>query len=151
MHSIIGVRRACSLQRRVRATVRDLLLLLFKKEPLWTNRSRCSLQKSESLSSLFKEERHEWFDLDLIFRSQKSSDVFDSFSQFFPFYAQKWIAPVALYKERNRDSLFGKERITFFFFCSHKTSDLLEKPKSKFTTLLVNCYFKFAVWSDLVA
>ena len=45
--------------------------------------------------------------------------------------------PSLFKKEQNRDSLFGKERITFFFFCSHKTSDLLEKPKSKFPTLLI--------------
>ena len=86
-----------------------LLKIAYCKERPGAICSRCSLLKSESLSSLFKKERCEWFALDSFF-----SYVFYIFH---PFYAQEGIAPVvlcsfALFKRATSlPSLFTNERL----------------------------------------
>ena len=76
----------------LRATVSDLLSLLFTKEPPKANRSRCSLQKSH----------HEWFTLFqepiAIWLFSKSEFLFRSFSR------------------ANSDSLFSKSESLFQSF-----------------------------------
>ena len=103
------------------------------------NRSQCSLfghsflksNGSDSLLSLFTKE---WPWANCSCRSLQKSD-------------REPIAPVALYKRATMSGLlpllFTKEwrerfsRITIFLFCSQKTSNSLEKPESKFSTLVM--------------
>ena len=81
-----------------RASVSDSLFSHFKKEPLWANRSCCSLQKSDkskSLSMLFKKSDMSYSLLICSFDSQETKEncsfhhVFDSYSLFFPFFMPK--------------------------------------------------------------
>ena len=110
----------------------------------WANRSHCFLQErnrerfapialdkraivSESLSSIFKKERHYWFARDASESLSKTSDllekihflvVVDSFSQFFPFFMSKSKSVPSLFAP----SLFFTSKS---FFRSQKTSNSL--------------------------
>ena len=123
----------------------DSLLLLFKKERLWANRSRRSFKKanvSKSLSILLKKSNI----IDsLVIRANCSQKlvirlkklvffyhVFTSFSLLFPFLCPR--------SDRSRRYFFksdGKKvnrYIALSLFCGQKTSDWHEKTKSDFQT-----------------
>ena len=131
-----------------------LLKVTLFKERLWMIRSHLFVKRateSESFSLLFTKEGREWFACDSPF-ALKTFVVFNMISLFFnglsPFYAQlancsrrsvalfkraMWAirSPGSLKKEQNSDLLFGKSESLFRSF-THKKSDWLEKPKSKF-------------------
>ena len=124
----------------------DSLSSLFKKERLWGNWSRHSVQKSGDSESLFNMsdslvflKANCTFAL-LLSRNEQFARIFcccfhhvlTVFHFFSPFYAQERITPVALCSV----ALFFKEQIAISLFCSHKTSNSLEKLKSEFLTLL---------------
>ena len=82
------------------------------------------MPKSESLQLLFFQERRVWFSLIALYKRSTMSITF----------------PSLFIKElQTRFALF-QEGIALSLFCSQKTSDSLEKPKSEFPTLItVHC------------
>ena len=137
--------------------MRKSLSSLFTKERSWANRSRCTLlwkrvtwvNRWWFAFSLSKNERFA--------RKNSIRSFHHVFSLLYPYLCpranrsrrsslrrslqksdreRERFAPLAIKKEQNRDSLFGKQRITISLFRSQKTSNFLEKPKSEFPTLI---------------
>ena len=129
--------------------------LLYTKERPWANRYRSSLQKIDVSNFLEK----------FLF--------LECFWQFFPFSCPRANCSFALLKRAtwvihsrqsiqratvsdSLTSLFNKERksyslqknewIVISLFRSQKTSNLIEKPKSKFPTLVRSCVVQQADW-----
>ena len=113
-------------------------MLLFKKEWSWTNRSLCTLLKSNVSDLLI-------FTSQSLSGSQKTSAllkqiffspyVFDSFSQLFSLALYKRVT-VTLYKRAMWVICSFSWANAFSLFCSQKTSNLLKKPMSEFPTLV---------------
>ena len=127
----------------------DLLSWLSKQEQPWTNRSRRSLQKSnrERVNCCFAHKKRA-----ICLKKFFLYHVFTSFLLLSPFLgpranrSQCSLFGHSFLKSNGSDSLlslFTKEwqerfsLITIFLFCSQKTSDSLEKPESKFSTLVM--------------
>ena len=128
-----------------------VLKIRFKKERLWANRSRRSLQKSavsKLLSSLFKKVRRGWFACDVLFRlknrvirSKNSyfSQCFDSFSLLSPFLCTianhscctvSESLPLLFTKERTAPALFTKDQ-PWVINCSFPRANLYFAHKKR--------------------
>ena len=136
------LRALCSCGSLKRVTVSKSFMSLFKKMRPWANRSCCTLLKRSKWFALFHEQIA--FMLTKNERFAQKNYIFCMFLTVFPlFYAQKQITPIPHYK-RMTITLYkiamwmicSFSQVNFLLFGSQKTSNLLKKLMSKFSTMV---------------